>query len=85
MIVGSGQVSLSDVNDGKSGSRVAELKMYKWSALPPTTFPSGTSSYSWADASFTDPATLNGWSKTPGTPVAGQTLYACSVTYVEAL
>lgn len=80
MIVGSGQLAISDLYDGK---RVARLTLYKWSATPPTVFPSGTSEYDWNTASYTLPTTPNGWTLTPGTPVKGQTLYTCSMNYVE--
>ncbi len=82
-IVAVGSISIVSVEDGKSGNRVATLTLYKWSATPPTVFPSGTSTYTWETATFTPPANLNGWSMAPGTPTPGQTLYSCSVTYVE--
>lgn len=83
-------VAASGTNGGKgdpgtNGTRTAVLEVYKWSAATPTTFPSGTSTYTWADGTFTAPATPNGWSVTPGTPVLGQTLWGCSVSYADQL
>lgn len=71
--------------NGANGARTAILEIYKWSATTPTTFPSGTSTYTWANGSFTAPSTANGWSLLPGTSTAGYTLYACSVAYVDTL
>lgn len=81
-------ISLAGVNgangaDGTNGTRTAVLELYRWSATAPSTFPSGTSTYTWATGQFTAPATLNGWSLTPGAPVAGQTLYGCEVIYAD--
>jgi hypothetical protein len=70
---------------GANGARTAVLEIYKWSATTPTTFPSGTSTYTWSNGSFTAPSTANGWSLLPGTSTAGYTLYACSVAYVDTL
>lgn len=69
--------------DGANGTRTAYLELYRWAASVPTTFPSGTSTYTWATGAFTAPGTLNGWSLTPGAAVAGQTLWACAVTYAD--
>ena len=69
--------------DGSNGTRLAVLEMYRWSATTPSTFPSGSSTYTWANGSFTAPSTLNGWSLTPGAAVPGQTLYGCTQTYSD--
>lgn len=69
---------------GSNGSRTAVLEVYQWSGPAPTAFPSGASTYSWSDGSFTAP-TLNGWSLTPGAAVPGQTLWATSVRYADLL
>ncbi len=71
--------------DGINGDRTAVLDLYKWSASVPTSFPSGTSTYTWATAQFTNPGTLNGWSQTPTDPVAGQTLYLVRAIYADKL
>jgi hypothetical protein len=68
---------------GDNGSRTAFLEVYQWSATVPTTFPSGNSTYTWADGSFTAPGTPNSWSLTPGASTPGYTLYACSVRYAD--
>ena len=68
---------------GVNGSRTAILEVYKWAATTPTTFPSGTSTYTWATGAFTAPTTANGWSLTPGASTPGYNLYACSVTYSD--
>jgi len=69
--------------DGINGSRSAVLDMYKWSASAPSTFPRGTSTYTWGTSQFTAPATLNGWALTPPAPVAGQTLYIARTVYAD--
>jgi len=69
--------------DGANGVRTALLEVYQWAAAAPTTFPSGSSVYTWATGAFTAPPTLNGWSLLPGTPVSGWTLWACSVRYAD--
>lgn len=71
--------------DGANGTRTAILELYRWSATTPTTFPSGSSTYTWATGAFTAPGTLNSWSLTPGAAVAGQTLYGCQVAYSDSL
>jgi len=68
---------------GVNGTRTAVLELYRWSASTPTTFPSGSSTYTWTTGAFTPPATLNSWGLTPGAAVAGQTLWGCSVTYAD--
>jgi len=66
------------------GTRTAILDMYKWSATQPvSSFPSGTSTYTWATAQFTAPATPNGWTITPDTPVIGQTLWIARTVYTD--
>jgi hypothetical protein len=71
--------------NGVNGTRTAILDMYKWSATTPSTFPSGTSTYTWATGQFTAPATPNGWSLTPPTAVLGQTLYIARTIYADTL
>lgn len=73
------------VSDGASGSRTAVLEMYQWAAAAPTTFPSGNSTYTWSTGQFTAPATPNGWSLTPPSPVVGQTLWVCRAVFVDSL
>jgi len=68
---------------GANGSRTAFLEVYQWAATAPTLFPSGTSTYTWADGSFTAPSTPNSWSLTPGSSTPGYTLYGCSVRYAD--
>jgi len=77
--------TVSGVNgtNGANGFRTAVLEVYRWSATTPTTFPSGTSTYTWATGAFTAPTTPNSWSLTPGAATAGQTLYGCSVSYAD--
>lgn len=73
------------VSDGASGSRTAVLEMYQWAAAAPTTFPSGSSTYTWSTGQFTAPATPNGWALTPPAAVAGQTLWVCRAVFVDSL
>lgn len=70
---------------GANGTRTAFLELYKWDVSTPTSFPSGSSSYTWADGTFTLPSTPNGWSLTPGSSTPGYVLYACSVRYADNL
>lgn len=70
--------------NGVNGTRTAILDMYKWASVTPTTFPSGTSTYTWATGQFTAPATTNGWSLTPPTAVLGQTLYIARTIYADS-
>jgi hypothetical protein len=72
-----------DGDDGTNGQRSVSIELYRWSSTVPTTFPSGNSTYTWATGVFTDPATLNGWSQTIGTPTPGQTLYKVSQFYTD--
>lgn len=73
----------SNGSNGSNGTRTAILEVYQWAAAAPATFPAGSSTYTWATGAFTAPATPNGWSLTPGAPVAGHTLWACSVAYSD--
>jgi hypothetical protein len=75
----------SDGVDGVNGTRTAILEVYKWASVTPTSFPSGTSIYTWSTGVFTAPTTANGWSINPGASTAGYTLYACQVKYADAL
>jgi len=69
---------------GVAGVRTATLDMYQWSLAAPTLFPSGTSTYTWANGTFTAPATTNGWSLTPPAPVTGQTLWVARQVYSDS-
>lgn len=68
---------------GANGVRTAVLRMYRWAPGAPLTYPSGTSTYTWASATFTAPATPNGWTITPGAAVSGQTLWAIEQRYAD--
>ena len=68
---------------GANGARTAFLEVYQWAATAPTSYPSGNSTYTWANGSFTAPGTPNGWSLTPGSSTPGYTLYGCSVRYAD--
>jgi hypothetical protein len=70
---------------GVNGTRTAVMEMYKWAASAPLTFPSGTSTYTWATGQFTDPATLNGWTQTPPAAVVGQRLWMCRTVFSDIL
>lgn len=71
---------------GANGTRTAILEMYKWAAAQPTSsFPSGTSTYTWATGEFTAPGTPNGWSIIPAAPVEGQSLWVCRTLYSDQL
>jgi len=80
-----------DTVTGTAGTRTAILDLYKWSATAPnvntaSAWPTGTSVYTWATAQFaakTDAFVYNLWNTTPGTPVAGQTLYIARQVYVD--
>ena len=79
-VVGTGVFTIIDVNDG---ARTVSIDMYQWSASAPTTFPTGTSTYTWATGAFTAPAVLNGWSVDMPTAVVGQTQWACRTTFSD--
>ena len=82
-LVATGSFTIIDVNDGM---RTASLTMYQWSLNAPTTFPGGSSTYTWASQAFTAPATLNGWSITPpASAAAGQSLWVCFADYTDNL
>jgi hypothetical protein len=68
---------------GTDGRRTAVLELYQWSIDAPTSFPVGTSEYTWNTGAFGLPATPNGWQLVPGTAEPGMTLYACSVVYSD--
>jgi hypothetical protein len=73
----------TDGTNGTNGTRTAILDVYQWSVTAPATFPSGTSTYTWATGQFTAPATLNGWSLTPPAAVLGQTLWIARTVYAD--
>lgn len=69
---------------GVNGTRTAILDMYKWANTAPTTWPVGTSTYTWATGTFTAPATANGWSLTVPATTAGYTLYVVRQIYADS-
>jgi len=69
--------------DGVNGTRTAILEMYQAAVSVPTTFPSGSSTYTWATGQFTAPATPNSWELTPPTVDAGETLWICRTVYAD--
>ena len=77
--------SFAWVPTGMSSTRTARLEMFKWATSTPASFPSGTSTYTWSTGTFTNPATLNGWSQTPGSPTVGYTLFGCNQIYADTL
>jgi hypothetical protein len=70
--------------DGVNGLRTAIMDMYQWATSAPTTFPSGVSTFTWANGQFTTPPTPNNWYTTPQTPVKGQTLYIARTIYTDS-
>lgn len=70
---------------GTNGTRAAFLELFKWDYNPPVSFPSGSSTYTWATGAFTAPTPLNSWALTPGASTPGQNLYGCSVTFADTL
>lgn len=85
LTINAGGTALQDAISVTNGTRTAILEMYQWKATAPTTFPVGTSTYTWATGQFTNPATLNSWSATPPSAVAGQTLWICRTIYADTL
>ena len=73
----------TDGTDGTNGIRTAIMDVYQWSVTAPTTFPSGTSTYTWATGQFTAPGLLNGWSLVPPAAVLGQTLWIARTVYAD--
>jgi len=86
-IVASGYAGTNGANGatGANGVRTAVLEVYRWSATVPTTFPAGTSTYTWATGAFTAPETPNSWTLLPGSSSAGFTLYGCQVIITDSL
>ena len=74
------QISSAGVN----GSRTAVLSMYQWAASAPAA-PSGTSTYTWATATYTAASSPGSWSLAPSASVAGQTLWCAEVSYADQL
>jgi len=68
---------------GVNGTRTAVLDMYRNSPAAPTTFPSGSSTYTWATGQFTAPATPNSWSVTPPAPAPGEDLWVVRQLYSD--
>lgn len=75
----------TDGTDGANGTRTATLHMFKWASSAPATFPSGTSTYTWATAQFTNPGTLNGWSRAlPAHPGGAVALYRVTQIFTDS-
>ncbi len=72
-------------SNGSNGQRIGVLEVYQWSTATPTTFPAGTSTYTWATGTFTAPSSPNSWLLNPGTPTAGQKLWGISVAVSDTL
>ena len=74
-------------SNGSNGQRVGILEVYRWKLVQPTTgeYPTGSSTYTWADGSFSAPSNPNGWSVVPPAAVAGQTLWGISVSVSDTL
>ena len=63
------------VTQGADGVQSASPIVYQWAATIPSG-PTGTSTYTWATAAFTEPAS---WTLTPGSSTPGFTLWAARV------
>jgi hypothetical protein len=61
---------------GVNGQRTAVAQLYQWASSAPSSYPSGSVTYTWATGTFTFSGSLNGWSITPTSPVPGDILYA---------
>ena len=73
-------VPVRDGEPGTPGYRTATMTLYKWLTDPPSSsWPTGSSTYTWATGEWTTPATLNGWAKVAGAPSSGQKLYAVAL------
>ena len=68
---------------GVTGTRTAVITMYQWAVSPPTLFPTGTSTYTWATGVYTAATNPNGWTIIPGTSIAGDILYACDAIFSD--
>ena len=87
-IVYESEFTIAKVRDGSvgtNGTRTAVLEMYRWSSVAPTTYPAGSSTYTWATGQFTQPTTLNSWNLVPPAAVAGQTLYVVRQVFADSL
>ena len=82
-----GRFKITKIAQGANGQRIGFLEVYRWKAVQPTTgeYPTGTSTFTWLDGTFTAPSVANGWALLPGAAVAGQTLWGISVRVSDAL
>jgi hypothetical protein len=75
-------ITIADVTqNGQAGLNVADATLYKWAATIPAA-PTGTNTFTWSTGAFDAVSSTNsndGWTKTPGTAVAGYTLWAAVV------
>lgn len=67
--------------NGADGVQSATPTIYQWAVTIPSP-PSGSSTYTWSTSEFTP--VPSGWDVEPGSPVAGNTLWAASVTLTES-
>lgn len=74
--------NVADVTaNGAAGMQTATPTVYQWAITIPAG-PSGTSTYTWSNGSFSPPS---GWSLTPGTsPSVGYTLWGAQVNLVDS-
>jgi hypothetical protein len=67
-------------NNGSNGAQAGKAVVYQWAATIPAG-PSGAATYNFTNGTFgTAP---NGWTLAPGTPLAGYTLWAATVSLVD--
>lgn len=68
-------------SDGATGARFATVSLFRWALTIPTI--TGISTYTWSNGAIggTIPS---GWSTTPGTGSAGQTLWRASVNLMDS-
>lgn len=67
--------------NGASGTQSASAIVYQWAATIPSG-PTGTSTYTWSSGTFTP--TPTGWTLSPGSSIAGYTLWQARVQLVDS-
>ena len=81
---GSGGTGSGGAGSGGVSSRTAVLEVYQWSISAPTALPSGLSTYTWIDSTYTLPDTPESWTIDQGTGTTGQVLWVAWVNYSDS-
>lgn len=82
--VGAGGTGSGGAGSGGVSSRTTVLEVYQWSISAPTVLPSGLSTYTWIDSTYTLPDTPESWTLAQGTGTTGQVLWVAWVNYSDS-